>query len=276
VSIQTDEYLFGHSREELERLGRQHLVWAEDQRRQVERAGFAPGDTLVDLGCGPGYTTLDLARLVGPQGRVIAVDRDGERSLPLLEQRAEAAGLFNVETREAGLETFDLEQGSVDGVYCRMVLMYLPEHDVASLLARAASWLRPGGALALAEFCNYRHFHVHPPMEHMPVVIETLMEAIEGNRGCNAQIGNVLPGLLAGAGFRVDFHVNTKAVRATTPEWGWPDAFFRERLPGMVGDGYLTDERVQGFLAEWDERSRDPAAMYFSAPLMEVVAVIDP
>ena len=56
------------------------------------------GATLVDLGCGPGHTTVALAQLVGPEGQVIAVDRDGERSLPLLKERAVAAGFSNIET----------------------------------------------------------------------------------------------------------------------------------------------------------------------------------
>ena len=155
-------------------------MWAEDNRRFLARAGFGEGATLVDLGSGPGYTTLDLARAVGPEGRVIAVDRDGERSLPLLKQRAEAEGFSNVETRTAELEAFDLPEGSVDGVYGRLVLMYLPEEAVAALVARASKWLRPGGVCALAEFCNYRHACVHPPSEHHPAITEALMQAIAG------------------------------------------------------------------------------------------------
>ena len=88
----------------MERLGDQHRVWAEDNRRLLTRAGFGDGATLLELGCGPGYTTLDLARVVGPSGRVIAVDRDGERSLPLLEERAKAAGRWSHVVPEPGLE----------------------------------------------------------------------------------------------------------------------------------------------------------------------------
>ena len=97
----TNDYLMGYSRDEVERLGNQHRVWAEDSRRFLARAGFGKGATLVDLGCVPGYTTLDLARTVGSEGQVIAVDRDVERSLLLLKERAEATGISNIET-EAG------------------------------------------------------------------------------------------------------------------------------------------------------------------------------
>ncbi|MCP4659012.1 MAG: methyltransferase domain-containing protein [bacterium] len=268
---QANDYRFGYSRDEMDRLGNQHRVWAEDNRRLLARAGFGAGATLVDLGCGPGYTTLDLARVVGPDGRVIAVDRDGQRSLPLLEERAAAAGLANIETRTSELEAFELPEGSVDGVYGRWVLMYLPERAAEALTARAARWLRPGGACALAEFCNYRHIHIHPPSAHLPAVAEALMRAVAGDRGCNPEIGNALPGLLHRAGLEVELHVVTKAVRATTPQWHWPDALFRDHLPGLVDEGYLTREVLDAFFTEWEERSREPDAVFFGSPMMEAV-----
>lgn len=267
----TNDYRFGYSRKEMERLEKQHRVWAEDNRRLLARASFGEGSTLVDLGCGPGYTTLDLARAVGTQGWVIAVDRDGERSLPLLKDRAEAAGFSNVETRVADLEVFDLPEDSVDGVYGRWVLMYLPEEAAEALIGRVVRWLRPGGVCALAEFCNYRHIHIYPPSAHLPAIAEALMRAVAGDRGCNPEVGNVLPGLLQRFGLHVQLHVVTKAVRATTPEWRWPDALFREHLPRLADEGYLTREVLDAFFADWEERSRDPEAVFFGSPVMEVV-----
>ena len=85
-------YPFGYGDEELQRLGEQHRVWEEENQRFLSRVGFGRGNTLVDLGCGPGFTTLDLARRVGPMGRIIAVDRDGETSIPRLRAAADAAG----------------------------------------------------------------------------------------------------------------------------------------------------------------------------------------
>ena len=61
------EYVLGTNDEELMRLGFQHRVWGEQAFALWERAGFAPGQTIVDVGCGPGFATLDLARLTNPQ-----------------------------------------------------------------------------------------------------------------------------------------------------------------------------------------------------------------
>jgi len=268
---ETDEYRFGYTHKEIERLRYQHQVWAKENQRFLSLAGFNKGATLVDLGCGPGYTTLDLAQIVGPAGKVIAVDRDGERSLPLLKVQAEAVGLFNIETRATSLETFDLQEGSVDGVYGRWVLMYLPEVMVKSLISRMVKWLRPGGVCALAEFCNYRHIHIHPKSQCLPEIAEALIRAVTGERGCNPEIGNHLPGLLSAAGLDVEINVTVKAVRATTPEWLWPDALFRNHLPALVQEGFLASNIYDDFLAEWEVRSKDPDAIFFGSPMMEVI-----
>jgi len=264
-------YPFGYADEELQRLGEQHRVWQEENQRLLRRAGFGEGDTLVDLGCGPGFTTMDLARIVGPMGRIIAVDRDGEISIPRLRAAAEAAGYGNVEAHAADLEHFDLAPESVDGVYGRWVLMYLPDWEARALAARIAKWLRPGCACALAEFCNYRNIRIHPPIEHFELVVDALMRAAGGERGGNPEIGCVLPGVLDGAGLDVELRVATKAIRPATPEWLWPDSLFRQILPTLVDSGHLSGEVLDAFVAGWDERSRDPSAVFFSSPVLEVI-----
>jgi len=204
-------------------------------------------------------------------GRIIAVDRDGERSIPRLREAADAAGFENVEARVADLEEFDLPSESVDGVYGRWVLMYLPEQDARALAARIAKWLRPGGACALAEFCNYRHIRIYPPIDDFRLVVEALMRAAAGERGGNPEIGCVLPGVLDGAGLDVELGVATKAIRPTTRDWRWPDTLFRQLLPTLVEKGHLTGEILDDFLAEWEERSRNPSAVFFSSPVLEVI-----
>jgi len=255
----------------LQRLGEQHHVWQEENQRLLDRAGFGQGATLVDLGCGPGFTTLDLARRVGPGGRVIPVDRDGERSIPRLREAVDAAGFGNVEARVADLEQFDLPSESVDGVYGRWVLMYLPEREARALATRIAKWLRPGGACALAEFCNFLHIRIHPPIEHFGLVAEALMRAAAGERGGNPEIGCVLPGVLARAGLDVELSVATKAIRPATQDWRWPDTLFRQLLPMLVAKGHLAGEILDDFVAEWEKRSRDPSAVFFSSPVLEVI-----
>jgi len=67
-------YVLGTEQAELHRLGLQHQVWAAEARRGWELGGFRAGHTLLDLGCGPGFCTVEMAYLVGAQGKVIGID----------------------------------------------------------------------------------------------------------------------------------------------------------------------------------------------------------
>jgi len=69
-----NEYVLGTECDELARLGLQHQLWLEQAAAAWERAGFHRGQNLLDVGCGPGFATLDLAQRVGPRGNVVAVD----------------------------------------------------------------------------------------------------------------------------------------------------------------------------------------------------------
>jgi len=91
------DYVLGTHDEEIVRLGIQHRVWRPRSLDAWRRAGFTVGQTIVDVGCGPGYATLDLADIVGASGKVIAIDRS-RRFLDVVESTRDRLGLDNVET----------------------------------------------------------------------------------------------------------------------------------------------------------------------------------
>lgn len=113
------------------------------------------GMTALEPGPGMGFFTLDLARLVGPTGRVVAVDMQS-RMLDALRRRAAKAGLAErVATRLAqpgSLGVGDLA-GQVDFVLAFAVVHELPSAPI--FFAEAAESLRPGGALLLAELAGH-------------------------------------------------------------------------------------------------------------------------
>lgn len=269
--IPSDDYPYGYSSRELKRLGEQYLVWLKENLSFLNRAGFSKNQTIVDLGCGPGFTTLDLAGAVGPCGKVIAVDRDGEHSLPLLEEQARTAGLTNIEIHACELTELVLPPESVDGIYGRWVLMYLPEDRVKDFVVRMVSWLRPGGVCALAEFCNFLNIHIHPPTEYLMDVAQALMRNVSDERGCNPEIGTLLPGLIRKAGLKTEINVVTKVVQSGTTEWVWPDRLFRDVMPDLVKKGFLSKAAMEGFLKDWEMRSNDPEAIFFGSPVMETI-----
>ena len=78
-------------------------------------------------------------------------------------------------------------------------------------------------------------------------------------------------GVLDGAGLEVELCVATKAIRPATKDWRWPETLFRQHLPMLVDKGHLAAEVLDAFVAAWEERSRDPSAVFFSSPVLEVI-----
>jgi SAM-dependent methyltransferase len=133
----------------------------------VAALGLAAGAVVADVGAGPGYLTLRLARAVGPSGRVFGVDVD-PRMTALLAERAAAAGLGNVEPVLAP---------SGDGLPprpCDLILIVNAFHhfpDGAGYLRRLSGALAPGGRIALIDFHD-GDLPVGPPPEHRVTRVE--------------------------------------------------------------------------------------------------------
>lgn len=130
------------------------LSWAEFQealdrqgeplgRRAMAALAPAPGERIVDVGCGAGATSLDLARAVQPGGAVLGVDV----AEPLLEiARRRAPGVAGLEFRRADAQTFAFEPGAFDGAFSRFGVMFFDDPPAAFANIRRA--LKPGGRLA--------------------------------------------------------------------------------------------------------------------------------
>lgn len=118
---------------------------------KILRPFVTPGMTVLEPGCGMGFFTLELARLVGDHGKVVAVDIQ-PRMLQGLNRRARRAGLGQrIETRLTegeGLPTRDLS-GQVDFALAFWVVHELP--DVERFFADLRESLRPGGKVLVTE-----------------------------------------------------------------------------------------------------------------------------
>jgi SAM-dependent methyltransferase len=110
----------------------------------LDALGVAPGERLLDVGCGCGDTTIELARRTGPTGHVVGIDLSAQ----LLERghaRSAEAGVANVEFRQGDAQTDALPDG-LDGLYSRFGVMFF--EDAPAAFANMARALRPGGRLA--------------------------------------------------------------------------------------------------------------------------------
>ena len=138
-----------YPREVLDGLPTTTIDWALGVGDPVAAADLAPGEIVLDLGCGGGIDTVLAARKVGPQGRVIAVDL-----LPEMCARTraavEAAGVSDrCEVQVGEMEDLPVADEAVDVIISNGVLNLSPRKSRA--LAEAARVLRPGGRLCVAD-----------------------------------------------------------------------------------------------------------------------------
>src|SRR4051794_10001779 len=113
-----NDYILGTDPEELQRLRFQHRVWSKDTFALWERAGIGEGQHILDLGCGPGFATFDLADIAGARGMVIGVDKSAEY-IASARSHAQAARLSNLEFALAEFGDMEFERDSFDAIYCR-------------------------------------------------------------------------------------------------------------------------------------------------------------
>lgn len=159
----------------------------------LARAGIAPGLSCLDVGCGGGDVSAEIARLVGAGGRVLGIDLD-ETKIELARAEAARAGTSWLAFRVAAIG--DEVAGGHDLVYCRFVLTHLrdPAAAVAWMLERA----RPGGVL-IVEDIDFRGHFCEPPSAAFARFVE-LYEQVVRRNGADPDIGPRLPGLLLDAG----------------------------------------------------------------------------
>jgi SAM-dependent methyltransferase len=114
--------------------------------RMAAVAEVGSGQRVLDVGCGIGDPTLQVAVLVGPHGRVLGLDI-AEGMIAIARERAAALGLTHAEFRVADVTTAALPESEFDVVLGRWSLIYL--EDVPRVLARLRTALVPGGRIAV-------------------------------------------------------------------------------------------------------------------------------
>ena len=140
-------YVLGHTDAEHQRLIRQAQLFAGLTERLFREAGIGAGMRVLDIGCGVGDVSMLAARLTGPSGGVVGVDRDA-KALARARERAAASGFENVTFLQA--DVADLPRGEpFDASVGRFILMFLP--DPVGVLKDLRALVRPGGVLAFVE-----------------------------------------------------------------------------------------------------------------------------
>ena len=117
--------------------------------RLVELAGVEPGSRVLDVAAGYGEPSLTAARKTGAEGSVVATDISAEM-LAYGRERADAAGLENIEFVESGANSLDFPDDSFDAAVSRWGIIFEPDGEAAA--ARVREFLKPGARFAISSW----------------------------------------------------------------------------------------------------------------------------
>jgi len=140
-------YALGSTDAEHQRLIRQAALLAPFTERFFRSAGIGPGLRVLDLGSGVGDVAMLAAKLVGPSGEVVGVERDS-RSITRARARVADVGLRNVTFTQSDVSQISSSK-PFDAVVGRFILMFLP--DPLAVLRSLTPLVRPGGVVAFHE-----------------------------------------------------------------------------------------------------------------------------
>ncbi|MEE2525395.1 methyltransferase domain-containing protein [Hyphobacterium sp. HN65] len=269
-ALPEDDYIIGASQREVSRLGQQHAIWRERALAAWRRAGLKPGMSVLDMGCGPGHASFDLAQLVGPSGEVIAVDQS-ELFLEAVEAGARARGLTNIRTMKADLAEFELPAKAVDFIWTRWVMSFLSAPQ--DLITRLGPALRPGGVFVAHEYGDYTTFGLHPRHETLDRFIDAVQASWRAFGG-EPDIAKQLPEICASVGWKTEYmtpHVFT--TRPGEMVWEWPIGWLKsDGIDRLVELGFFSAEDAERFHAFVDERCADPMSILTTPMVIEVIA----
>jgi ubiquinone/menaquinone biosynthesis C-methylase UbiE len=130
----------------------------------IERLDLQPGMAVLDIGCGPGRLAIPMAKQVGPQGYVLAMDIQAGM-LQRAEEKARAANLTNIRFLQAGAGEGRVGRNQFDRALLVTVLGEIPKREAA--LKEIFEALKPGGLLSVTEIILDPHFQTRTAVQRL-------------------------------------------------------------------------------------------------------------
>lgn len=219
------------------------------------------GQRVLDVGCGPGTITLDLARLVAP-GEVVGIDVAAEIVAAAERARADAS-LANASFAVGDVYALEFDTGSFDVVHAHQVLQHLA--DPVAALREMRRVLRPGGLLAVRD-SDYGAFTWFPLDPRLDRWLELYHQVTLRNRA-EADAGRFLRAWVRAAGFTDDIVSSSTWTFADDADRTWWGDLWAERAVSSgfaeqaVEYGFATSEELTSIADAWRDWAASDAGL---------------
>ncbi|MFD9126470.1 methyltransferase domain-containing protein [Kitasatospora sp. NPDC059571] len=218
-----------------------------------------PGMRLLDVGCGPGTITADLAEALGPTGRVVAVDTSAE-ILAEAARCAAARGLDTVAVERADVHRLPYADGSFDVVHAHQVLQHLA--DPVAALREMRRVTAPGGLVAVRD-ADYAAMTWYPELPELDAWLALYRRVARANGG-EPDAGRRLAAWARAAGF-TDLTAGSGSWTFATPErrawWGasWAERTEKSATAATaLAEGFATPADLAAIAAGWRRWADEP------------------
>ena len=265
---EVNEYILGTDKEELIRLELQHKVWSSEAKRGWDLAQFRSGQTILDLGCGPGYCVRELAHIVGENGKVIGVDRSNT-FINHLDQIKESTQL-PIETILDDFDFLSLESESLDAMYCRWALGWIS--NPKEILNKIKYALKPKGRMVIQEYFNWSLHHTNPERPALKKAIDAALKSFKDSE-FEIDIGSYLHQYFDEIDMKV-IHARLISKLGTPGSltWEWPKTFYYSYFPRLVKMGYINNQDYENAKKDILELENIPYATLCCPLVVEVIA----
>jgi 2-polyprenyl-3-methyl-5-hydroxy-6-metoxy-1,4-benzoquinol methylase len=232
----------------------------------LRRAGVQPGMVCLDVGCGGGDVSVELARLVAPNGRVVAIDLD-EVKIDIARAEAAAQQVSNVDFRVANLEDCVLRE-EFDVAHARFVFSHL--RNPADVLTKIRTALKPGGVVVVAD-TNFQGLFSQPDSPAVHRYVKLFIETVKRRKG-DADIGLRLPELLSQAGFE-NIHLSVVQHAGMSGDTKLITPITLENIAdAVIAEGVASRADVERLVVELYDFARDPNTVLSGPRIIETWA----
>ncbi len=264
------DYVLGNDQEELTRLKLQHDLWKPELLKLWQKSNIKSAHKVLDLGCGPGFTSLDLLDYIQHPCELTCVDIS-ENFLRFLQNQKEHLQPGQIlTTQKSFIEDLHLSSTDFDVAFCRWLMIFVQDPEKA--IQKIHFHLKPKSQFILQEYVSYDSMDLVPDFKHMHPVVEAVFKSWK-DQGGDPNRGKKLPYWLEKAGFKVVLiEPVAKFARSNEPLWAWPESFFKSFLPRLEKTNYLSATQVSNFFKEWDGAKRIPGAYFVAPTVINIIA----